>query len=227
MTEIDSKRASQLALAFSGKITASVTHEVNNVMAIVRELSGLIEDLLYGAQQTGQIDLEKLKTISEKITFQTQRGEAIIKRLNRFAHTADVPPRNLELRKLIQDIVELSQRFAVMKNVRLEANLPEDSTEVESNPFLLHNAVFLCIDMFMNSGEEGCAIVVSYRQENSGIKINVSGPQFEDNEVHTAEHAFLSYLMQELHGSVDIQYEQDQRQSYTLFVPMRFSNNIQ
>ena len=72
-------------LAFFGAITASVSHELNNVISIVYQTAGLLNDLLAGAQRGRPISDERLEQIAIRIGEQTERGAAIIKRLNAFA----------------------------------------------------------------------------------------------------------------------------------------------
>jgi len=53
-------------LAFFGAITASISHELNNVIAIIDQSAGLLNDLLAGAQYGRPITNEKLERISKK-----------------------------------------------------------------------------------------------------------------------------------------------------------------
>ena len=46
--------------AFIGKITASATHEIRNVLAIVKESAGLIDDLMQAAVTRGPLDGDRV-----------------------------------------------------------------------------------------------------------------------------------------------------------------------
>ena len=57
-------------LAFFGKIGADVTHEMRNVLSIVGENAGLLDDQLALAESGKALDYEKLKKLSARITRQ-------------------------------------------------------------------------------------------------------------------------------------------------------------
>ncbi len=47
-------------LTFSGKITASITHELQNVLAIIQESCGLMEDFILLSEDSSDSLKEKL-----------------------------------------------------------------------------------------------------------------------------------------------------------------------
>lgn len=53
-------------LAFMGKITSNVTHELNNVFSIINEYTGMIEDKIYAAMNGSDFDVEKFFIIRKK-----------------------------------------------------------------------------------------------------------------------------------------------------------------
>ena len=77
------------SLHFFGALTASVTHELNNVLGTIDQISGLLEDMAASASNNQTVSIENLNSLSEKINRQTERGIALIKQLNTFAHSAD------------------------------------------------------------------------------------------------------------------------------------------
>ena len=82
---------SETGLQFFGKMSASISHEMKNVMAIINENAGLLEDLTVMAEKGMPIDPERLKTQASRIMKQIRRGDDIIKGMNRFAHSVDEP----------------------------------------------------------------------------------------------------------------------------------------
>ena len=95
------QRMNQANLLFFGTISASFSHEINNVISIIGDLSGLISDLLAAAEQGRPVDFAKIKEKNEKILNNAKRGETLIKRFNKFAHSADESVKNVELNDLI------------------------------------------------------------------------------------------------------------------------------
>ena len=99
MKEQDNREA-----AFLGKITAGITHEIKNVLAIIRESSGLMEDLLSLAQQETFAHGEKFSNALSTIHEQVNRGVELVNRLNRLAHSPDEPEARVDLNEQVKDI---------------------------------------------------------------------------------------------------------------------------
>ena len=71
-------------LQFFGKISASISHEIKNVLAIINENAGLLEDFTLMAEKGRPIDMERFKTVAGKIRGQVGRADGIVKNFNRF-----------------------------------------------------------------------------------------------------------------------------------------------
>ncbi|MBA3036830.1 MAG: sensor histidine kinase [Desulfobacterium sp.] len=138
------------ALKFFGNMTASISHEVNNVLAIINENAGLLGDLCAMAERGHPVDPGRIKTASQKIINQVQRGDAIIKNLNKFAHSVDEPDCDVNISDIIFLISGLSERIAVMRGVKLEINEKADPVIVTSNPFLLITLIWFFLDFAMS-----------------------------------------------------------------------------
>ncbi len=171
----DRSAALQSGLTFFGTITASVTHELNNVMGIIEQTIGLLDDLVAGAQSGRPLESEKLLEISGRIARQVDRGAAIIKRLNYFAHTVDEPLREVQLDHLLGNLVDLCRRFATLKNVRLEGDF-EEEVSLRTNPFVLEQAVFTCIRTALDQAQKGDILTVSLVPGQNGAIIQVETP---------------------------------------------------
>ncbi len=134
-------------LAFFGAISASMTHELKNVLATINEFSGLLEDLSLVAAKGKPLSPERLQTICGKISTQVRRGERLLTGLNRFSHSVDEPVAFVQLTELLENITGLCLRFANLKQVTLETQLPDASEPVKVDPFACRHAVYLSIDM--------------------------------------------------------------------------------
>ena len=107
-------------IAFMGKITAGVTHEMKNVLAIIRESAGLMEDLLSVAKDDSFPAREKFLKILSGIDDQVTRGVGLANALNQFAHGPDQPLATVDMNGLIDQLVFLCQRFALSKRLHLK-----------------------------------------------------------------------------------------------------------
>ncbi|MGD8291766.1 MAG: sensor histidine kinase, partial [Desulfobacterales bacterium] len=81
----------EMGLQFFGRISASVSHELKNVLAIVNENAGLLEDLACMANRGKPIDPSRLIKMADAVKKQVGRADEILKNMNRFAHSIDQP----------------------------------------------------------------------------------------------------------------------------------------
>ncbi len=107
-------------IKFIGKITAGVTHEVNNVLASIREISGLMTDILSITDEKSFPRKEKFQTSLQKIQNQVQRGVKLTSQLNKFSHLSDNNKTDVDLNELIEHLIFLTERFARIKNITLQ-----------------------------------------------------------------------------------------------------------
>jgi len=192
-------------IAFFGAITASLSHEINNVLAIVSELSGLLGDLVHGAAAGRPLDPERLSGIAKRVSDQVERGKRLVKRLNRFAHTVDQPFTTVNVGETMELITTLCRRFADLKKVTLETEFPAEELIIESSAFGLMQAVHLCIDLALEAGEEGSNTVTTgyNRAEDDGCTIFVTGTaEVPLDERAVARLAYLAVLLEDLGGTV-------------------------
>jgi hypothetical protein len=146
--------------AFMGTITAGVTHEMKNVLAIVKESAGLMEDLLSLTNESEFSHKEKFFRVLGNIGQQVARGVELSTRLNRFAHSADSPSAQLDLNETVQDVVFLSQRFARVKGAAINAELYERPLLQVSNSLKLQMALFGSLMLLVDLAGSGAKITL-------------------------------------------------------------------
>ncbi len=220
MDEKENRLLREQALSFFGTITASLSHEINNSVAIITELSGLQEDLLLGAEQGRPIDNSKMLELSQRITNQVKKGREFIKRLNRFAHTVDNAITDYDLREVLDQLAALAQRFAFLKGVNLEASLEKESVKIRGNPFGLQQAVFICIRLVIDASNKDETISVTFEREEQGARILITGRSLNGAEEKESKLSFLTILMKELCGAIEIISLDNEQQSLALHIPM-------
>lgn len=162
------------ALKFFGKMTASISHELKNVLAIINENAGLLEDLCAMVEKGKPIDPVRIKTVSGKIIKQVKRGDEIIRGLNSFAHSADESVCDVDLCEAIKLVYALSGRLAMMREITVEPNVDAVPVVVNTNPFLLETLVWFCLDFAMNAAgdEKKIGIYVERFQDKAIIRFS-------------------------------------------------------
>jgi len=164
----------EAGLQFFGKMSASISHEMKNVMAIINENAGLLEDLTIMAEKGMPIDPERLKTQASRIMKQIRRGDDIIKGMNRFAHSVDESLRQTDLNDSLALMCALSGRFAFMRGVTLEQEPPSTQVPIITHPFFLQNLIWLCLDFTMGCAGAGKTVFLKAEKTEGGAMIGFS-----------------------------------------------------
>jgi signal transduction histidine kinase len=151
-------------VAFFGKITAGITHEIKNVLAIIQESSGLMEDILDITENGTFTHKDKFIKSLNRIYGQIQRGIDITSRLNRFAHSPDHCPASLDLNEITEQMVLLASCFARLKNVVLESSPSDPPLIIKSDPVSLEMALFESIEILLDVIGSGGKITLSPRK---------------------------------------------------------------
>jgi len=86
---------------FMGKVTAAMTHEIKNVLAIIRESAGLAQDLLALSDESVFPYKDKFMKTMDKIDNQVARGAEIVSRLNEFGHIPEYEQRQEDLNLIL------------------------------------------------------------------------------------------------------------------------------
>jgi C4-dicarboxylate-specific signal transduction histidine kinase len=138
-------------LKFFGSISASVSHEMNNVFSIVEQVNGLLEDQLYAAQSGAELDDEKLTSIQERIEKQIGRGVEIVHHLNRFAHSVDDRDSAWDVNDLLATIQVLYGRFADLKTLTLIVEPSPQTVLVDKDMFHTLQLLFYTLRSILDS----------------------------------------------------------------------------
>ena len=197
------------AAAFFGKITAGVTHEIKNVLAIIKESSGLMQDILSMAGEVPIPHRDKFDRALSTIEDQSDRGGDLISQLNKFAHSADQPVAKIDLYELTKQVVSLSRRFARLKEVSLTICPPEQSLTIETRPVQLQMVIFACIECCLSHMPPGGQIRIRLQEKERGFCIHASceadwseKPDFPHAVSSSADWAALQEVTADLNGSI-------------------------
>ena len=198
-------------LAFFGKITAGITHEIKNVLAIIQESSGLMEDILDITENGTFPHKDKFIKSLNRIHGQIQRGIDISSRLNRFAHSPDHSPASLDLNEITEQMILLASRFTRLKNVVLKSSPSDPPLIIKSDPVSLEMALFESIEILLSVIGSGGRITLSPRKIQDKFVLGIGYENTvlleEDflSKISSTEHwASLQEIMASLGGTVKV-----------------------
>jgi signal transduction histidine kinase len=181
-------------MGFLGKITASMTHEIKNTLAIILESSGLLSDLLTFSEPGTFPHREKFQRVLGTIDEQVNRGVVLATRLNQFAHSMDEPVADVRLADLQELVVALMQRLARRRGVVLTALALDREVSFRTDPFRLLLVLCSIIEHLADRLESGGKILLQAPPAKEGVAILL--------EVQGAKKAGLEGLTETLFPSL-------------------------
>ena len=158
-------------LQFFGQISASISHELKNVLGIINENAGLLEDLTFMADRGVPLDPVRLKAMAQGVKKQIGRADAIIGNMNRFAHSADQSTATVDLAQTIELAMAVTARFAVMRGVAIDLQLPENPVALQTAPFFLINLIWQCLEFSMSASGDEKQVALVAEETDDGVRI--------------------------------------------------------
>jgi len=161
-------------LAFFGRMNAAISHDMKNVLAIINETASLLDELME-LQQDGQMEPnpDKLRTLSRRIVQQVERGQNVISNMNAFAHSIDVPVREVDLAQITRVMAVLSRHFATGRT--LELDLPDEGPRVTTHPFFLNDLIHHTLNFAIAAAGPEKRIGIAVKAADGGGEIVFSG----------------------------------------------------
>jgi len=176
-------------LAFISKVSASISHEIKNSLAIINESAGFLEDISLMAIMKGRaLDINKLNSLAGTMLKQVKRANGIVGNMNRLAHSLDDDWLSIDVNSLLELILNLSERTAVTKGVKLTPHFSDSPALITTNPFFLENIIWLIINFSMNACGSKKSVALEVSKAQSGATISFSGLE---NLTEDAFHKFL------------------------------------
>ncbi len=160
-------------LKFFGKVNASISHELKNILAIISETAGFLNDLTELAKQGKELKLSLLENCSTSIVEEIQRGFTTIKQMNRFSHSVDVPVTDIDLVETLDLMAGLSGFLSSAANVSIENKCTESKT-IRTCPFLLQNFIYqiLCF-VYESTGPTGEIRIHLLEEKEKGVLLTL------------------------------------------------------
>lgn len=133
---------------FMGKVTASVTHELQNVLAVIKESAGLMEDLIMMMNQGNGLSgvEEKFATCLGTIKSQAYRGVSLTSNLNAFAHSPDYPVSTFNPAETIKKLMKISERIFRLKGAEISFPEPDSASSITTDLLAFQMLLFACLE---------------------------------------------------------------------------------
>ena len=168
----------QSGLSYFGAMTASVSHEIKNCLAIVNENAGLLGDLLALSRQQSSLDTSRMDNILVRISGQIQRADTVIKRLNAFSHSMDKPVQSVNLGEAVQLAADLGARICANRRITIQTQQPEKAPHTTAPMFFVLYLIWTLVDGATSEMPSGATLFVTpvEKQGRPGISFSSTAP---------------------------------------------------
>jgi signal transduction histidine kinase len=209
------------SLAFFGRVNASISHELKNIMAIISETAGLLGDLSEMASTGTPVDPDLLKSSAESIIEEIQRGFTTIRQMNRFSHSVDVPVSSVNLLELLDLVRHLSDYLPFSGKIRL-APWEGDPPMVQTCAYQLQALVYeVTVRHLKNSGPDVELDITVEQRSDAGWDIVFSGLYIGEYQ------AFPDDQINQSAGSINVNLEWDRANEYLrLQLPLTIPSSV-
>jgi C4-dicarboxylate-specific signal transduction histidine kinase len=210
----------EAGMAFFGAISASLSHELNNVFATINELAGLLQDLAQAGERREPPSPARLRHIAARIAAQVERGQQQSKQLNRFAHSVDSRWSQIDAGRVAEEIVTLCGRFARLRKVALQCTVPESPVTVHTDPFQLRHIMWRCLEIALYATQAGGSVHLEVSATPEEVRLEVGGssaPQAQSEPPDKVNQ--LALLAAALGGRLDSQLWAGERPRLVVLLP--------
>ena len=209
-------------LLLGGAIGASLSHELNNVFAIIGELNGLLEDLVSFRDDSRGISPEKIENIAGRIAAEVTRGRKFGRRLNSFSHSVEGPNQEWNASEIMENVVDLCARFARLGKVRIDNRPSETPLPIEGTLYDVQHIFFRCLELALSVSKEDTAIAIAFSEAKDGFYLDITNEQPNvSREDHHSTREMAEMLTDLLEGTIETDLEQDRPLIIRLFLPRK------
>jgi hypothetical protein len=156
-----SENNSEVGIRFFGTMMASISHELKNRVAIIKEYAGLLSDYSEMAAQGREIDMARLGKLGKSIDEQVLMTDEIIKKMNRFSHSVDDILRPVDVSDLLGLLIALAKRSADRHRIELKLATSSSPISITTSPFFLMNLLWLCLRAIFQNADQPSTVEVS------------------------------------------------------------------
>lgn len=156
-------------LRFFGGISASVSHEIRNKLAVINEKAGLVQDIALAMKTGRPIDPDRLEVQAGKIKDQVSQANEIVGALSRLGHSTDATRARIDVADLVGLVVKLYGRKSSQAEITIDTSGLTDGVSVSSNPLLLECLVGACIDIALPRVDASRNMAISSEPGGDGV----------------------------------------------------------
>ncbi|SIO31203.1 sensor histidine kinase [Halodesulfovibrio marinisediminis] len=156
-------------LSSIGRLAAGVAHEINNPLAVIKEKSGLMNDILARAPETELTGM--LNRQIGGITSSVERCSVITHRLLGFARKVEPKKEWLDINEVVREVLEFLEKELTKRSISINLMLQEALSEIESDKGQLQQVFLNIVSNSLEAVEEGGVIYIESKTMEDGVKV--------------------------------------------------------
>ncbi|MEE4358412.1 MAG: hypothetical protein V2I97_18215 [Desulfococcaceae bacterium] len=205
-------------LQFFGKISASLSHELKNALAVINENAGLLTDLVHMSEKGHPLDPGRIKGVGSKVMEKVKHADSIIKNMNAFAHSVDIPVSETDIGETLTLLLALTRRITSNRGIRVYLDSPASPLCVHTSAYGLLHLCWDCIESFMDwvGEEKEIGLVPEKTEQGCRIRFCKLEQMPSDSEILKEQKELLKTLRAELAAETD-------KKEVILMLPLRLS----
>jgi len=192
-------------LVFMGRVVASYSHEIKNILAIINESTGLMHDLLTLKKEDLADQVQRFSKTLEDVGQQVQRGQDLSTYLNTLAHSPDKEVGGVDVVQSMRTIFALSNRLVKNKRMKLRLEEPKTQLQVTTRPVECLRCMFCGLEWAMAHSQAGDEIVFRVQCIEDGVQISLVGWSLKPGTDDDEHFASLQSVISTLQGTCALQ----------------------
>jgi len=165
-------------LASLGTLAAGVAHEINNPLAIIRESAGWLKMLLKKEELAGMPKKESFNMALEKIEKSVERARKITHQLLGFARETGPIIKEVKLKELADEVVQLVESEAKNKEIELMKEFKKNPATVWSDSYQLRQILINLVNNAIQATDRGGKVTIGVEgaEDEAILTVQDTGP---------------------------------------------------
>ena len=164
--------------SFMGTVTAMSMHEMQNILAIIRESAGLMGDIM---KVNARVDFKHKPTLERTlghISTQVDRGKGLLEATSRLAHSADTDMLlACDLAVHARTLALLSERLVRLKGAAVEFTPPAKALPVAVGAIWVLMSGFRAVQWAVGAGVKDAVVRLAIEEGPEFHVLSVTPPQ--------------------------------------------------
>ncbi|KIX15798.1 sensor histidine kinase [Dethiosulfatarculus sandiegensis] len=235
--KLDAQLAHSARLVSLGRMAAGVAHEINNPLAAIGEMAGLMEDLMdqqfIDSNEHGELFQENARKIQDHV----DRAREVTHRLLGFARRMEPQWDMVNVNEVLEEAYSFVEKEASFKEVEIRHSLDLDAPMIRSDRAQLQQVFLNLMTNALDAVEPKGVITITTRGEDTKVEVEIAdngcgiAPEIQDRIFDpffttkqpgegTGLGLSISHsLMQQLGGTINFESTAGQGTSFRLTLP--------